>query len=152
MFAKVSIFGRFRTFGKVFSMLLSFNLISLVVRNIYRSFLINGDKLREKQIKLDQDRLEEDKERGNRRKNIRFLIIAFLIWIFCVLSIELMIKWNDITGVYSLATVGQLIPLIIGSTGFITVYEAWDLSPAVDFLEKSIEAKRRGIEKANSRG
>jgi hypothetical protein len=152
MFAKVSFFGRFRTFGKVLCILLSLWGIASIVLTIFFVFVKNGNDLREKQIELDQNRLREDKARGNRRKNVKFLVIAFLLWIFVVLSVELMIRWNSITGVYSLTTVGQLIPFLIGFSGFISIYLAWDRSPAIEFLEKSIAANRHGIEKANSNG
>jgi hypothetical protein len=152
MFAKVSFFGPFRTFGQVLCILLSlFGIVSIVLF-IFFVFVASGNDLREKQIELDQNRLTEEKARGVRRKNIKFLVIAFVMWIFVVLSVELMIRWNSITGVYSLTTVGQLIPFLIGFSGFISVYQAWDRSPAVEFLEESIAANRRGIENANSDG
>lgn len=132
--------------------LLSLLTIASVAVFIAFLFVRSGNDLRKEQIRLDEERLREDKKRGKRRKNVKFLVIAFLMWIFLVLSIELMIKWNGITGVNSLTTVGQLIPFLIGFSGFISVYQGWDRSPAVDFLENSIAANKRGIEKANSDG
>ena len=43
--------------------------------------------------------------------------LAFIIW--SIISIELTLKWNRIDGVYELASVGQLIPFIIGIVGFV---------------------------------
>jgi hypothetical protein len=54
------------------------------------------------------------------------MIFAAVMMLFLVLSIEFMIKWNKISGVNSLASVGQLIPLLIGIGGLISVYMEWE--------------------------
>jgi hypothetical protein len=55
-----------------------------------------------------------------------FMILAVVIMLFLVFSIEFMIRWNKISGVNSLASVGQLIPLLIGIGGLISVYMEWE--------------------------
>jgi hypothetical protein len=55
-----------------------------------------------------------------------FMIFTTVMMLFLVLSIEFMIRWNKISGVNSLASVGQLIPLLIGIGGLISVYTAWE--------------------------
>jgi len=43
-------------------------------------------------------------------------LLVFLVTVYFILSIELTISWNDISGVHTVASTGQLIPLIIGIT------------------------------------
>jgi len=44
--------------------------------------------------------------------------------IYPVIGIEMTLHWNHVTGVYSINSVGQLIPFVIGLVGFIkAVYE-----------------------------
>jgi hypothetical protein len=38
-----------------------------------------------------------------------------------ILMIELMIKWNKIAGVHTISSTGQLIPLVVGGSGFVRV-------------------------------
>ncbi|PMD58058.1 uncharacterized protein K444DRAFT_21192 [Hyaloscypha bicolor E] len=45
------------------------------------------------------------------------LNLISLVW--SVLAIELMIRWNNITEVYTIQSVGQLIPFVIGIVGFL---------------------------------
>jgi len=43
--------------------------------------------------------------------------MACIIW--SIVAIELMIRWNDITDVHTVQSVGQLIPFVIGIVGFV---------------------------------
>jgi hypothetical protein len=43
--------------------------------------------------------------------------LLYLIW--SILAIELTIRWNNITSVHTIQSVGQLIPFIIGIVGFL---------------------------------
>ncbi len=45
--------------------------------------------------------------------------INFMCVIWSILSIELTIKWNNITEVHTIKSVGQLIPLVVGIVGFL---------------------------------
>jgi hypothetical protein len=47
-----------------------------------------------------------------------------------ITATELTIRWNNIRGVYSLATVGQLIPLVIAASGVIGLIAHWEKSPS----------------------
>jgi len=46
-------------------------------------------------------------------------IINLICLIWSIVAIELMIKWNNITDVYNVQSVSQLIPFIIGIVGFL---------------------------------
>lgn len=46
---------------------------------------------------------------------------CLLAAIFTILAIELNLSWNSITDVYSVDSVGQLIPLAMGTVGLIPV-------------------------------
>ncbi|RAH59108.1 hypothetical protein BO85DRAFT_261143 [Aspergillus piperis CBS 112811] len=48
-------------------------------------------------------------------------ILSASTLIYSILGIELTLYWNSIRGVYSIKTTGQLIPFVIGVTGFIIV-------------------------------
>jgi hypothetical protein len=54
------------------------------------------------------------------------MIICFVITIFCILSIELALSWNKVSGVYDVGSTGQVIPLIVGLSLVINVF--WKLS------------------------
>ena len=47
--------------------------------------------------------------------------IAVLSLVYSVLGIELTLHWNGVTGVYSVGTTGQLIPLTIGLCGLLQI-------------------------------
>lgn len=53
-----------------------------------------------------------------------------------ITATELTIKWNNIRGVYSLATVGQLIPLIIAASGVIGMIVHWEKLPSEEPTEQ----------------
>jgi hypothetical protein len=40
--------------------------------------------------------------------------LGLLIFTYSILSIELTISWNRISGVYDISSTGQIIPLVIG--------------------------------------
>lgn len=40
---------------------------------------------------------------------------------YSIISVELMLYWNGITDVYSIRSVGQLIPFVIGLAGLLKV-------------------------------
>ena len=48
-------------------------------------------------------------------------MVATILWF--VLSIELTLKWNGITGVYTLSSTGQLIPFVIGFMSFMNAIQ-----------------------------
>jgi len=62
-------------------------------------------------------------------KDSRIMIILILriraiIMVWSILAVELTLAWNHISGVYTVSTVGQLIPLVIGLSGSLeTIYE-----------------------------
>lgn len=46
--------------------------------------------------------------------------------VFSVLGIELTLVWNHISGIYTVGSIGQLIPFVIGLGGLIQVcYDIW---------------------------
>ncbi len=48
-----------------------------------------------------------------------------LSYIVSIVAIELILKWNKVSGVYSIASTGQYVALIIGVGGFVSV--SWTL-------------------------
>jgi len=44
-------------------------------------------------------------------------IFQLFVLIISITAIELIIRWNNITGTYNIKSTGQVIPLIIGSAG-----------------------------------
>jgi len=60
--------------------------------------------------------------------------------LFFIFSAELMIQWNEVSGVSSLANVGQLIAFLVGVGGVLSVILGWQPG------EKggSEEARQRG--------
>jgi hypothetical protein len=42
-------------------------------------------------------------------------------FIYSILAIELMLKWNSVSNVYTLKSIGQLIPFVIGVAGLLKV-------------------------------
>jgi hypothetical protein len=46
-------------------------------------------------------------------------LIGFIYTSYALIAIELMVIWNDIDGVYSVQSTGQLIPLIVGILSFL---------------------------------
>ena len=56
---------------------------------------------------------------------LKWATIGFLSYILSIVAIELVLKWNKVSGFYSLVGVGQYIPLIVGVGGFVSV--SWSL-------------------------
>ena len=42
--------------------------------------------------------------------------------IYSILAIELTLKWNNVSNVYTVNSTGQLIPFVIGVAGFLKVF------------------------------
>jgi hypothetical protein len=55
-------------------------------------------------------------------RKISFTIIHAIISLYTVLAIELMLHWNKIVDVYTIRSVGQLIPFVIGLVGFLKLF------------------------------
>jgi len=55
-----------------------------------------------------------------------FGINRILLTLFFILSVELMVRWNQITEVSSLDSVGQLVAFLVGFNGLLTVAVEWD--------------------------
>lgn len=61
----------------------------------------------------------------DRSLRIRWAAIGLTACVLSITAIELTLKWNKVVGVYSIASTGQYISLIIGSTSFVSV--CWSL-------------------------
>lgn len=53
--------------------------------------------------------------------HVSSVALNFICLVWSMLAVELIISWNNITGVYSIQSVGQLIPFIIGIVGFLSL-------------------------------
>ena len=56
---------------------------------------------------------------------LTFLLWSLCVWMFLIVSIELALVWNRITGMGAVGTVGQLIPAILGVGGLVRVLWIW---------------------------
>ena len=60
--------------------------------------------------------------------------------LYSLLSIELMLRWNHITDVYSVRSIGQLIPLVIGIGGLLKLgYDAMSTKVRIHRIQQSTE-------------
>ena len=50
----------------------------------------------------------------NRKFSRNFAIIGLVMSVWSVLSVELSLRWNRVSGVSDIASTGQVIPLVIG--------------------------------------
>jgi hypothetical protein len=64
--------------------------------------------------------------------------------IYSVIGIEMTLQWNHVTGVYSINSVGQLIPFVIGLAGFVKViYEPLkDVSLILSILQSCYQFQK----------
>lgn len=72
---------------------------------------------------------KKHQEREKLSKVRRFFAdgVPALMGIYCIIGIELTIKWNNISDVYTIASTGQVIPFVIGLLGLVTsVYTVAD--------------------------
>ncbi|KAF8246072.1 hypothetical protein K440DRAFT_662314 [Wilcoxina mikolae CBS 423.85] len=112
-FARVTYFGWFRIFGKIFTI---FQFLLLIVLSIY----VVGRKMeRLKPPKMPQD---------HKTTTVVRKIIPWAWSFLCILAIELMIRWNHIDGVNSISSVGQVIPFFVGFGSVVTVAIEWEKS------------------------
>ncbi|KAF8243156.1 hypothetical protein K440DRAFT_664290 [Wilcoxina mikolae CBS 423.85] len=126
-FAKVSLFGWFR-------MLASIITIIVVVLDIF--FLIRVLKYGKPYPDWVERVLRRDPNRSawlHHLGDFLGLLISLAIVGFYILSVELMILWNSITGVSTvLGSVGQMIPFLVGMGSLIAVILEWDVKPRCD--------------------
>ncbi|KAL2842249.1 hypothetical protein BJX68DRAFT_244817 [Aspergillus pseudodeflectus] len=52
---------------------------------------------------------------------ILLTIVPRASFIYGILAIELMLRWNRVTGVYNVSSTGELIPFVTGVVGFLDV-------------------------------
>ncbi|KIM30565.1 hypothetical protein M408DRAFT_323343 [Serendipita vermifera MAFF 305830] len=116
-FTRVDLYGWFRTLGKAYVVW------ELLLRTFGYSAWFAG------LCKSDQNESSHggqvDEEWIRREKGTFWIILPafnrFTILVFSILSVELMIKWNQVAGVEDLASVGQLIAFLLGFGGIISV-------------------------------
>ncbi|KAH6843206.1 hypothetical protein B0I37DRAFT_418330 [Chaetomium sp. MPI-CAGE-AT-0009] len=60
-------------------------------------------------------------DRGDLTQSIFSKIYAAFCLVFPILGIELTLKWNSVTGVYNVRSIGQLIPFVTGLAGLVQV-------------------------------
>lgn len=133
-FARVDMYGGFRTFAKVFSVF-----IMVIATTFWTSLIISvvswrkatygsvsGAKNRSSGAVTRGGLILEPEERGLMSKLQNAVKIAptlsmALLLILAVLAVELTIRWSHVHDVYSLTSVGQIIPLIMSLGGFVSV-------------------------------
>ncbi|KAF2803285.1 uncharacterized protein BDZ99DRAFT_468260 [Mytilinidion resinicola] len=65
--------------------------------------------------------------------------------IYSILAIELTLKWNKVSGVYTVNSTGQLIPFVIGVAGFLKVFDDVKGKYKQRRLEKKREELNHGM-------
>lgn len=104
-FGRAKVDGRFRTFGKVISIIglvLSVCLIGVCVHALWKRF---------------QDRFDDAMKRPRRQRpqvEIMLLLLSAGLIAFSIAVVEYLIRVNGITGLQQIDAVGQLIPFLIG--------------------------------------
>lgn len=51
-----------------------------------------------------------------------FTVFHTIVSTYVIVSIELMLHWNKVSDVYTIRSVGQLIPFVIGLVGFLKIF------------------------------
>ena len=117
-FTRVTFVGWFRTFGKTYSIIQFVLMVALLLHVAVRML---------RKVPLRGEFLDWV---GDVVKSSGFMLVRKILpWLwslFCILAIELMIKWNRIDGVNSISTVGQVIPFFVGFGSLVTVITGWD--------------------------
>jgi len=139
LFTKVSLKNQHVT--KFFAALSIYLAILYVIASIYAlgafaAFLLRAPWLdriirkheQEASVAADRSRVSARKRSARSQQDIFSSIVAptanIVSLIYSVIGIEMTLHWNHVTGVYSINSVGQLIPFVIGLVGFIkVVYE-----------------------------
>ena len=101
-FARVNIFTWFRVIGKIFT--------------IFQAVLITAVLLLPCPLPPDV---------GRKRGQLMYAVSGSLVIIFALSSVEMMIIWNNVRGVGTVNSVGQLIPFLLGFSGLLTVVLEW---------------------------
>ena len=87
------------------------------------ALLQNANSVEESGGKDDEDdaRREAKKREIAKRKLSSRLIntVCAVLVVFFILSVEFMIKWNNITTVNNIQGTGQILPVVVGGAGFI---------------------------------
>lgn len=93
-----------------------------------------GIEQRDAWVEEQDERRNEERNEARSQRPFHRLIRAFvgsrafaqpIALLYSLIGIELMLKWNGVTGVYTMRSVGQLIPFVIGLAGLLKViYDA----------------------------
>ncbi|CAI6332206.1 unnamed protein product [Periconia digitata] len=87
-----------------------------------------------------------------------FTFQDLLVHVLVILQVELTLRWNGVTGLMGLRSVGQLIPCVIGVTGLVLVASRWvskwwsrkDMSNEKEHLSLEMVPRRRQDLEADS--
>lgn len=119
-FAKVDLYGWFRTLGKVY---IIFELFSQVVMQLV--FLIIR-RARNQDAGQENPSASAGSSPSSSWFSSLFGINRVVLTLFLLLSVELMIRWNRVTEVSSLDSVGQLVAFLVGFNGILTLGIEWE--------------------------
>ncbi|KAK0645720.1 hypothetical protein B0T16DRAFT_411807 [Cercophora newfieldiana] len=112
-FARVDLYGWFRTLGKVYVVLELFSQVVLQV-----AFLA----VRRQE---SEGGIGPPFSSSSSWYSKFFGVNRILLTLFFILSVELMARWNRITEISSLNSVGQLVAFLVGMNGVLTVAIEW---------------------------
>jgi len=130
-FSRVDLYGWFRTLGKVYIIL---ELVSQVVVFVFWMKSRSSNKTPEDALPQVEAQMQDAPEQTpesfrdiyKKAWHLFFGFNRFMLLTFIALSVELMIRWNNVTSVSSLKNVGQLIALLVGVGGFVSVVLEWE--------------------------
>ncbi|KAA8900928.1 hypothetical protein FN846DRAFT_957706 [Sphaerosporella brunnea] len=137
LFAKVSMYGQFRMFMRFYT-------VYMMVAFAVGLYILVWSSSRKEQGVVQNDTPEDPeanklpttaateptdgKPVARPNKYVRMVsgFLPAIIFIFFVLAVELMIRWNNITGVGTVRSVGQLIPLFMGILSLFSIILDWE--------------------------
>ncbi|KAJ9194261.1 hypothetical protein DTO164E3_5660 [Paecilomyces variotii] len=157
-FAKVDLFGWFRTLGKVFAVLGSVVFLVIWIFHIpdllwARYPILNKVWKRKNKTPVGDDEEEDDgylskaimiKETIDTAFRVLFGGIGLINLILMIVGAEMMIAWNQIQGVNRLDSTGQLIPAFLGLVLLVTtVWETIENTKEAGPKEKERRQRRK---------
>ncbi|PHH68607.1 hypothetical protein CDD82_413 [Ophiocordyceps australis] len=122
-FAKVGIWGWYRSFNKATSVLASVAASFALIANVgtYIIFVVFAILRFARRRSDDQDSAVSKSDEDAPRNNIE-ISIDLIVNIGAIVYVEMALRWNQISGVYSLDSPGQFMPFVIALGQLLSVF------------------------------
>ncbi|KAL7271384.1 hypothetical protein RUND412_005866 [Rhizina undulata] len=123
LIAKVDIYGSFRTFAKVFYSLLACLGIFLVLPSTGRLIFESCTPRKELLEILLHGTKKESPLFKETRRSVRILhaLMVWVVSVFFIIGTELVLEWNNVYGVSTLASTGQILPVVVAVASILRV-------------------------------